>query len=147
MGILSTIRASASALTAQRLRMDVISNNVANINTTRTETGTTYHRLQAVFMPDRPNRTFLTALRASFGIQEPPRGVLVQKIQEDSTPTRRVLDPTHPDADANGFVEYPNVDLVQEMTDMLGATRAYEANVTVMNAAKTMALKALNIGA
>lgn len=147
MGLLSTMRASASALTAQRLRMDVISNNVANINTTRTETGGTYHRLQTVFMPDRPNRTFLTSLRWAMGIQEPPRGVIVRKIQEDPAPTRKVLDPTHPDADADGFVEYPNVDLVQEMTDMLGATRAYEANVTVMNAAKSMALKALDIGA
>jgi flagellar basal-body rod protein FlgC len=147
MGLLSTIRSSASALTAERLRMDVISNNVANINTTRTATGGTYRRLQAVFAPDRPNRTFLTSLRAAFGQQETPRGVLVQRIQEDQTPTRMVLDPTHPDANADGFVEYPNVDLVQEMTDMLGATRAYEANVTVMNAAKSMALKALDIGA
>lgn len=147
MGLLATIRASASALTAERLRMDVISNNVANINSTRTETGATYRRLQTVFTPDRPNRTFLTSLRSAFGMQEPPRGVIVRRIQEDSTPTRMVLDPTHPDANAEGFVEYPNVDLVQEMTDMLGATRAYEANVTVMNAAKSMALKALDIGA
>src|ERR1051325_10846690 len=116
--------------------MDVISNNVANINTTRTERGGAYKRLQTVFVPDRPNRNFLTSLKAAFGQQEMPRGVAVQKLKEDTTPTRKVLDPTHPDADADGFVEYPNVDLVQEMTDMLGATRAYEANVTVMNAAK-----------
>ena len=147
MGLLATMRASASALTAERLRMDVISNNVANINTTRTETGGPYKRLQPIFMPDRPDRTFLTVLRAAFGRLAPPKGVFVSKLKEDTTPTKRVLDPGHPDADAEGFVEYPNVDLVQEMTDMLGATRAYEANVTVMNAAKSMALKALDIGA
>ncbi|MBI4212870.1 MAG: flagellar basal body rod protein FlgC [Chloroflexi bacterium] len=147
MGLLATIRASASALTAQRLRMDLIANNVANINTTRTEAGGPYKRLQPVFIPDRPQRSFLTSFRAAMGGQLPqPQGVLVSRIQEDATPTRRVLDPGHPDADAQGFVEYPNVDLVQEMTDMLGATRAYEANVTVMNAAKSMALRALDIG-
>lgn len=146
MGVLSTIRSTASALTAQRVRMDLIANNVANINTTRTQAGGAYRRLQSVFMPDRPQRGFLTSFRAMMGNAELPRGVVVQQIREDQTPTRRVLDPTHPDADASGFVEYPNVDLVQEMADMLGATRAYEANVTVMNASKSMAMRALDIG-
>jgi flagellar basal-body rod protein FlgC len=146
LGLLSTIRSSASALTAERLRMDLISNNVANMNTTHTDAGGPYKRVQAVFQPDRPNRTFLTSLQAAFGQVAAPRGVLVSQIKEDTTPTRKVLDPGHPDADANGFVEYPNVDLVQEMTDMMGATRAYEANVTVMNAAKSMAMRALDIG-
>src|SRR5262245_10904695 len=100
MGVLSTIRSSASALTAERLRMDLLSNNVANLNTTRTEAGGPFKRLQAVFQPDRDNRTFLTSLRAAFGQSSPPKGVLVSQIKQDPTPTRKVLDPGHPDADA-----------------------------------------------
>src|SRR5436309_10552188 len=146
MSILSTMRSSASALLAERLRMDVISNNVANINSTRTATGGPYKRLQPVFQPDRANKNSFSARFASFfGRAEMPRGVLVNQIKEDATQGKLVYDPNHPDADAAGFVEFPNVDIVQEMTDMMGATRAYEANVTVMNAAKAMAMKALDI--
>jgi flagellar basal-body rod protein FlgC len=140
------MRASASALTAERARMDIVANNVANINTTRTDTGGPYKRLQVVFSPDRP-QTFMARFAAFFGRAEMPRGVQVNRIKEDTAPPKFVYDPTHPDADASGFVQYPNVDIVQEMTDMMGATRAYEANVTVMNAAKSMAMRALDIRA
>lgn len=147
MSLLTTMRASASALMSERIRMDIIANNVANINTTRTDTGGPYKRLQPVFKPDRPQQTFGARFAAFFGRAEMPRGVLVNQIKEDQTPSKVVYDPSHPDADTNGFVQFPNVDVVQEMTDMMGATRAYEANVTVMNAAKAMALKALDIRA
>jgi flagellar basal-body rod protein FlgC len=138
-GIFSAFRVAASALSAQRLRMDIIANNVANAETTRTEAGGPYRRQQVVFMAD-PSP-------ASGGTRgEVGRGVRVEAILADDTPGHRVYDPSHPDADADGFVTYPNVNVVTEMTDMLSATRSYEANVTVFDALKNMALKALDIG-
>jgi len=120
---------SASALTAERLRMDIISSNVANVDTTRTADGGPYRRQMVVFDVGQDG------------------GVRVSRIQEDSsTPSRLVYRPAHPDANAEGWVEYPNVILVNEMVDMLAATRAYEANVTALNATKTMVNSALNIG-
>ncbi|MBP9014896.1 MAG: flagellar basal body rod protein FlgC [Candidatus Atribacteria bacterium] len=120
---------SASALTAERLRMDIISSNVANVDTTRTADGGPYRRQMVVFDVGQDG------------------GVRVSRIQEDSsTPSRLVYRPEHPDANAEGWVEYPNVILVNEMVDMLAATRAYEANVTALNATKTMVNSALNIG-
>jgi len=139
-GIFGALRISASALTAQRLRMDIISSNVANAETTRTAAGGPYQRQQVVFVADAPG------LDVTGRVQEPGQGVRVQAILADATPGQRVYDPSHPDADADGFVIYPNVNLATEMTDMLSATRSYEANVTVFNALKNMALRAIDIG-
>ncbi|MCB0191854.1 MAG: flagellar basal body rod protein FlgC [Anaerolineae bacterium] len=144
-GIFSAFRITASALTSQRLRMDVTANNVANAETTRTEEGGPYQRQQVVFeaMLDGPN-----FIPTSFSINnsKPGKGVNVTEIVADDSPGNRVYDPNHPDADDEGFVTYPNVNIVTEMTDMLSATRSYEANVTVFNSLKNMAMRALDIG-
>ncbi len=142
MSFLTALRASASGLTAQRLRMDVISNNLANVNTTRTPQGGPYHRQQVVFsslLADRVGAARSAAL-------DDATGVRVAAVVEDPNAVRIVHNPSHPDADAQGNVQYPDIDVVAEMVDMLSANRAYEANVTALNAAKSMALKALDIG-
>ena len=139
-GIFSVFRIAASALTAQRLRMDVIASNVANAETTRTESGEgAYRRQQVVFAAEQPE------LRGARQIGAPGQGIRVQAILEDETPGHRAYDPSHPDADEEGFVTYPNVNLVTEMTDMLSATRSYEANTTVFNSLKAMAQQAIDI--
>ncbi|NUM49414.1 MAG: flagellar basal body rod protein FlgC [Anaerolineales bacterium] len=158
MSFWSTLRTGASALTAQQLRLDIISNNIANAETTRTEEGGPYQRKDVVFIPQGTN-TFLpefirarheqdgnTLLSAGNTTQDPETGVRVAAIVTDDTPGAVVYDPTHPDANEEGFVEYPNVNIAVEMTNMLSATRSYEANLTVIEAAKRMALKALEIG-
>ena len=144
-GIFSTFRITASALTSQRLRMDVTANNVANAETTRTEEGGPYQRQQVVFEAKENGSNFIPT---SFSVNnsKPGQGVRVSAILTDDSPGNRVYDPDHPDADEEGFVTYPNVNVVTEMTDMLSATRSYEANVTVFNALKNMALRALDIG-
>lgn len=144
MRMFSAMEASASALTAQRLRMDLIANNLANIQTTRTAEGGPYRRRYAVLEERR--ETFADALGRAVQQAEVGSGVRVTAIREDSTPFKEVYDPTHPDADENGIVRMPNVDLLQEITDMMMATRIYEANLTAFNAAKSMALRALEIG-
>lgn len=151
MSIFASLRIAASALRAQRARMDVITSNIANIDSTRTPEGPAYRRRQVVFTA-RPGglRQFFALLRQAdqpdFG-QLAMNGVGVQRVVVDTSPLRQVYDPQHPDADpVTGIVEYPNVDLVTEMTDMIAATRSYEASVTALNATKTMALRALEIG-
>ena len=147
MGLFNSFNISASALTAQRLRMDVISQNIANVNTTRTEDGTPYRRKMVVFQEKEADIPFSQYLS-----EESRRryltggGVRVTAIVEDQTPFKEVYDPSHPDADENGIVRMPNVDIVTEMVNMISATRAYEANVTALNASKSMAMKALEIG-
>ena len=143
MGIFNAIDASASGLTAERLRMDVISNNIANANTTRTATGGAYRRQMVVFQPRTNQPSFLQTLNNQLSGGE---GVRVVEIKQDDSPLRKMYDPSHPDANAEGYVEMPNVQIVSEMVDMISATRAYEANVTAVNTAKSMALKALEIG-
>ncbi len=150
MEFLNTFRISASALSAQRLRMDVIANNIANAETTRTTQGSVYQRMQVRFLP-RPNEAlpFFTLLRQNFSgpaAQLPTQGVMVATVERDTGPGRIVYEPNHPDADEEGFVTYPNVNVITEMADMVAATRAYEANITVLNATKAMALKALELG-
>jgi flagellar basal-body rod protein FlgC len=138
--LLPALAISASGLTAERLRLDLIANNLANINTTRTPRGGPYRRQVPVFAEK---------LREALGQspdQAPGRGVEVAAIVEDNTPPRLVYDPSHPDADPDGYVALPNINIVNEMVDMITATRAYEANVTVLNAAKAMTMKALEIG-
>ncbi len=152
MDIFSSLRTAASGLTAQRLRLDVIANNIANSNTTRTEEGGPYRRQQVVFRPREGKPTFRVPLptpvatRRGVDIESNVAGVQITKVVHDQTPGNRVYQPSHPDADEDGYVTYPNVNLATEMTDMLSATRSYEANVTVINAIKSMALRALDIG-
>jgi flagellar basal-body rod protein FlgC len=145
-GIFSTFHVTASALTAQRLRMDVIANNVANIETTNTQNGGPYQRQQVVFSVEEPEINRANVAAPFKPSNEIGGGVRVKEILSDDSPGHQVYDPDHPDADEEGFVTYPNVDLATEMTNMLSATRSYEANITVFNALKTMALKALDIG-
>ena len=148
MGMFLGIDTSASGLTAERLRMDVISNNIANANTTRTENGGAYHRRYVVFSPrERKAETFENALKNAMGAgQKIGDGVRAVSIVEDTEQGPLVYEPGHPDANADGYVEKPNVNIVTEMVDMITAHRAYEANSTVINAAKAMALKTLEIG-
>ena len=134
MGLWSAIEASASGLTAERLRMDLIANNIANVNTTRTQEGGPFRRQLAVLMPR-------SGLDPKVGA-----GVRVVRIAQDDDPPKLAYDPGHPDADAEGYVAMPNVNVVTEMVDLITASRAYEANVTAINAAKDMAAKALEIG-
>ncbi|MBR4643214.1 MAG: flagellar basal body rod protein FlgC [Selenomonadaceae bacterium] len=148
MGLFFGIDASASGLTAERLRMDVISNNIANSNTTRTENGGAYKRRYVVFEPrTREPKTFEKALQQAVGLsRQAGEGVRAVSIMEDDTQGPLVYDPGHPDANAEGYVEKPNVNIVAEMVDMITAQRAYEANATSITAAKAMASKALDIG-
>ncbi len=146
MGLIHSLRTSASALMAQRLRMDVIANNVANMNTTRTDRGGPYRRQAVLFSEQGREVPFRDFLGHARGRGRDGGGVQVTAIIEDTTPPRRVHDPTHPDADANGDVLMPNINIVTELTDLITASRAYEASVTVLNATKSLALDALRIG-
>lgn len=146
MGIFKSIDVSASGLTAERLRMDIISKNIANANTTRTSSGTPYRRQVPVFKEASTNLSFSERLKFAMNSNPTGSGVEVAAIKEDKSPFKKVFDPGHPDADKDGYVHMPNVDIVTEMVNMISATRAYEANVTVMNSTKSMALKALEIG-
>ena len=148
MGLFLGIDASASGLTAERLRMDVISNNIANSNTTRTDRGGAYRRRYVVFEPrEREPKTFEQTLMKAVGLsRQTGEGVRAVQITEDDTPGPLVYEPGHPDANADGYVERPNVNIVSEMIDMITAQRAYEAGSTAINAAKAMASKALEIG-
>ncbi|HHY10958.1 MAG TPA: flagellar basal body rod protein FlgC [Firmicutes bacterium] len=144
MNVFKAFRISASGLTAERLRMDTIANNLANANTTRSLDGGPYRRQVPVFAPllDRSLRAAVHPLRKGAQTQ----GVQVLGIISDPAPPRMVYDPQHPDADADGYVAMPNVHVVKEMVDLITATRAYEANVEALNAARSMAQKALEIG-
>jgi len=138
MGLLDSLAISDSALTAERLQMDVIANNVANANTTRTVEGGPYKAEEVVFAPADVNAGVPGGLANA--------GVRVAAVIQDNRPPRRVYDPTNPDADRQGYVAYPNVDPVTEMTNMMAATRAYQANVTVANDLKAAATRALDLG-
>lgn len=136
---------SASGLTAQRLRMDIISQNIANINTTRTENGEPYRRKAVLFEEKKEQLPFSKLLKKSME-QYSSSGVRVSAIVEDNSDFQMVYDPEHPDADENGYVRMPNVNIIEEMVNMISANRSYEANVTAINTNKSMALKALEIG-
>jgi flagellar basal-body rod protein FlgC len=133
---------SSSGLTAERLRMDTIASNIANATTTRGENGQPYVRKIAVFQEnlqkelDKTSGTYKTSFK----------GVKAVGIENDDSPLRRVYDPSHPDADMEGYVTMPNVNILNEMADMIASTRAYEANVSSINAQKSMFSKALEIG-
>jgi len=136
------MRISSSGLTAERLRMDTIASNVANASTTRGEDGKPYVRKIAVFQEnlqkeiDKSTGTYKTSFN----------GVKAVALVDDTSPLRRVYDPSHADADAEGYVTMPNVNITNEMADMIASTRAYEANVNSINAQKSMFSKALEIG-
>ncbi|CAI6026548.1 flagellar basal body rod protein FlgC [Cohnella sp. JJ-181] len=145
--ILGSFDISASALTAQRLRMDVISSNIANAETTRASfvdgRFVPYRRKMVEVAPvDTTFKNMLNDKIDASGAQ----GVKVTSIKDDQTPFKQVYNPTHPDADANGMVSMPNVDVLKEMVDMISATRSYEASVTALNASKSMFSKTLEIG-
>lgn len=144
MDFLSSLNISGSGLTAQKLRMDVISQNIANAEVTRTETGSPYRRKMVVLSSIDGSGSFRDALEQATKVKT--SGVQVQSVIEDQSALVPVYNPSHPDADEEGYVMLPNVNTAQEMIDMLGASRAYEANVTAFNATKAMVLKALEIG-
>lgn len=143
MGILDILKISASALKAERTRMEITASNLANIHTTRTDEGGPYKKKDVVF----------TAVDITEGkgfgrmlSERVATGVKVEEIKESTKSFEKVHDPGHPDADKEGYVTYPNVNLMDEMTDMIAATRAYEANINAVNTTKQMFLKALEIG-
>ena len=145
--MLEILKTAGSALTAQRLRMDVISSNLANSEATSTPEGGPYKRERVVFGPVlRDSLSKLSSSADSIANGAMNGGVEVKRIVQDDEAPRLVFDPTHPDANEDGFVAYPNVDMITEMTDMLSASRSYEANITIVNVAKAMAQRALEIG-
>lgn len=136
---------SSSGLAAQRLRMNVLSSNLANAQSTRGgENGGVYKRQDVVFSATPTGEKFEDMLGGPNG--SPLQKVNVVDIHHDTNPPRKVFDPAHPDADATGFVEMPNIQVMSEMVNMIAATRAFEANATALNDAKQMAMKALEIG-
>ena len=151
MGMFSSISTAASGLSAQRLRLDVVSNNIANADTTRTPEGGPYRRSRVIFKPRVEEPYFKIPFlpkRLDNGIGS---GVRVAEITKDrDAKTRLVYDPTHPDAiksgPKEGYVEMPNVNIVEEMVDMISASRSYEANVALVNGSKTMFMRSLDIG-
>lgn len=145
MSVFKTFRIAASGLTAERLRMDTIANNLANANTTRSAEGGPYRRQVPIFAPILEES--MGKVPKAIGQQgNPGLGVQVVGVVSDPSPPRLVYDPQHPDANADGYVEMPNVHVVKEMVDLITATRAYEANIVALNSAKTMAQRALEIG-
>lgn len=151
MGFFSSMDISASGLTAQRLRMDVISQNLANVDTTKTADGTPYKRKTILMEEKRDITSFATYLEnasspASLNTVPVGSGVRVSKIIEDETEGAKKYEPNHPDADADGYVTMPNVDAVTEMVNMISANRSYEANISVLNTSMQMGTKTLEIG-
>jgi len=141
MNAFSSIRISASGLSAERLRMDTISSNIANVNTTRGENGQPYRRKVAVFQSNLEN-----VMNGKGQVEENLLGVKAVGVEEDKTPFKTVYDPTNPDADKDGYVSMPNVNILNEMADMISSTRAYEANVSALTSAKSIFMKSLEIG-
>lgn len=153
MAFFSSMNIVASGLTAQQLRLDVVAENITNATTTRTEGGDgAYRRKMVVFQAEAGRNDFRQAMaRAANGLApngDDPNagGVKVTQIVDDPSPMKMVYDPTHPDADEEGYVEMPNVDTVKEMTDAMAATQAFSANVTAFNTLKSVVAKGLEIG-
>jgi flagellar basal-body rod protein FlgC len=144
MSLLEALQTSASGLSAQRLRMNLIASNLANINTTRTAQGGPYNRRDAVFQADPQTAGFKDALSRSLAKQNVQ--VQVSEIREDNRPPILKYEPGHPDADAEGYIALPNINVMEEMVNMISAGRSYEANVTAIRATKEMAAAAIDIG-
>lgn len=149
MGFLNSMDISLSALTAQRMRLDIISENISNMQSTRTEGGGTYRRKSVVFeaMGSGFQNALVGAMRqgGTTGVSQ-QAGVRISEIVEDQTPFKIVYDPANPDADEQGYVQMPNVDLLKETIDAMAASRSYDANITAFNTVKLMASKALEVG-
>jgi flagellar basal-body rod protein FlgC len=147
LNIFKAFKISASGLSAERLRMDVVSANIANANSTRSAQGGPYKRQVALISSVKEQASlFKNIFNRETQKQEELGGVRVVSVVEDPSPAKKVYDPKHPDANKDGYVEYPNVDVMKEMVEMITASRAYEANITVLNSTKSMALKTLDIG-
>lgn len=146
MGLFTAFDVSASGMTAQRFRTDIIAQNIANVDTTRTEDGGAYRRKTVTFA-EKNQTSFASVLARSVNGHTRGTGVKVTSVYEDyETDMEMVYDPSHPDADENGYVTYPNVNMITEMTNMIDASRSYEANVTAFEASKAIAVKGLEIG-
>lgn len=144
--IYDSFNINSSGMTAQRFRMDIISENIANANTTRTSDGTPYVR-KVVRFAEKGTQTPFSRIFNDRLDQYSGRGVKVVQVQDDTwTQPNIVYDPSHPDADENGYVQYPNVNTVTEMTNLIDASRSYEANATAFNASKNLATRGLEMG-
>ena len=150
MSFFDAMNVSATGLTAQRLRMDTISENIANVDTTRTTDGTPYKRKTVLFEAmDNTPASFASVFNKAVnggGASDVGGGVRVTQIATDNSPGQMVYDPSNPDANADGYVEMPNVNIVEEMANMISASRSYEANITAINNTKAMLSKTLEIG-
>ena len=146
MGMFTSFDINASGMTAQRYRMDIISENVANANTTRTKDGTPYVR-KVVTFAEKDGQTPFSRVMNDHLDRYSGKGVKVTGVYEDKvTEMNMVYDPSHPDADENGYVLYPNVNIITEMTNLIDASRSYEANSTAFTATKAMAMKGVQLG-
>ncbi len=145
MSFFDSMNTAASGLTAQRFRLDIISQNIANANTTRTENGGPYKRKAVIFEQIQNEGDFASILNKKKNLSG-TNGVRIAKVVQDDSQGALVYNPTHPDANAQGYVEMPNVNTIDEMVNMISASRSYEANVTSFNTAKAMFEKTLEIG-
>ena len=144
MSIFNSINVSASALTAEKTRIDIIAKNMANANSTRATGGMPYRRQMAIFEENK-SKAFSEHL-SKYTNKNSGQGVKISKIVEDDSPFKLKYEPGHPDADENGYVKMPNVDTIKEMVDLISAQRSYDANITALNSSKSMLMKALDIG-
>lgn len=144
MDFMTAIDIGASGLKAERTHLNVVSMNLANAKTTRTVVGGPYRRKEVIFKETEVDSPFLKVMKSA--LDDEIKGVRVDSIQNDRRGLRRVYEPGHPDADEEGYVSYPDINVVEEMTNMLSAMRAYEANVSTITTAKAMFTKALEIG-
>lgn len=145
MGLFSSFDINASGLTAQRYRMDVVSENIANVDTTRTADGTPYRRKIVTFQEKGEGAHFSDALSRATGTYKGKGVRVIGTFDDMQTDMKMAYDPAHPDADENGYVTYPNVDMMTEMTNLISASRSYEANATAFQASKGMATKGLEM--
>ena len=147
MSLFDSFSINASGMTAERFRMDTISENVANAYTTRTKDGTPYKRKVVTFEERGERAESFSSFLGSASSRFKGQGVRVGKVMEDNwTQMNMVYDPSHPDADENGYVTYPNVNIITEMTNLIDASRSFEANATAFNASKSIAMKGLEMG-
>ena len=146
MSFFNALNTSAAGLSAQRFRMDIITQNVANVNTTRTESGAPYRRKGVLFEEKKEPKNFSEYFDVSLHKYDVGQGVRVKRVYEDPTQGPLVYDPGHPDATAEGYVRMPNVNVVEEMVNMISASRSYEANITSMNTTKAMINRILEMG-
>lgn len=143
MDFLSAMKIGASGLTAQRMRMDTIASNLANIETTRTPEGGPYKRKDVMFTA-LPLEDFSETFKGA--LTEQVRQVMVTEVVEDQSAPTMIFNPNHPDANEEGYVAMPNINLMEEMVNLINATRSFEANIQSINAAKSMALRAIDLG-